>query len=185
MTEDLQPGRELATLDLVPLAAETNGNLPVLRDVSASLPAVPAGKSSAGLAATTPDDRDSCSVTALGDLADRSLHAAVARFDGAVAGGAGQAYLDWATHLAVSPGKRAQLLDKATRKAIRFGNYAYRYATQGADTPICIEPLPQDHRFAARGVAAMAVQFHGAGLSAAAAMVAQRHDRRARRFAAA
>ena len=57
------------------------------------------------------------------------------------------AYLDWATHLAYSPGKRLQLMDKAVRKAIRFGNYAWRWAMEGGKTQCCIEPLPQDRRF--------------------------------------
>jgi polyhydroxyalkanoate synthase len=57
------------------------------------------------------------------------------------------AYLDWATHLAYSPGKRLQLMDKAMRKAVRFGNYAWRWAMEGGKTQCCIEPLPQDARF--------------------------------------
>ena len=38
-------------------------------------------------------------------------------------------------------------MDKAIRKAVRFGNYVGRYATEGAKTECCIEPLPQDQRF--------------------------------------
>jgi hypothetical protein len=33
------------------------------------------------------------------------------------------AYLHWASHLAFAPGKQLQLVDKAMRKAVRFGNY--------------------------------------------------------------
>jgi polyhydroxyalkanoate synthase len=93
------------------------------------------------------DDRDSYSVTALADITDRSLHAATARFTAGVSPAALiEAYLDWATHLAYAPGKRTQLMAKAVRKAIRFGNYAARSAAaEGSD--VCIEPLPQDHRF--------------------------------------
>ena len=95
------------------------------------------------------EKHDSYSVTALTDTADRSLHAAVARFTGGLSPAAlANAYLDWATHLAYSPGKRLQLVDKAARKAVRFGNYAYRYAAEGGHVEDCIEPLPQDHRFA-------------------------------------
>ena len=95
-----------------------------------------------------PDERDSYSVTALADISDRSLHAAIARFTGGLSPAAlAHAYLDWATHLAYAPGKRLQLVDKAIRKGIRFGNYFGRYAVEGEDTECCIEPLPQDQRF--------------------------------------
>jgi polyhydroxyalkanoate synthase len=94
------------------------------------------------------EERDSYSVTALADVADRSLHAALARYTGGLSPAAlAQAYWDWASHLANSPGKQMQLVDKAARKAIRFGTYAYRCAAQGGHTDNCIEPLPQDHRF--------------------------------------
>jgi len=93
-------------------------------------------------------DRDSYSVTALADITDRSLHAAFARFTGGLSPAAiGSAYLDWVVHLAVAPGKRLQLVDKSARKAIRFVNYAIRYAMAGGQTECCIEPLPQDRRF--------------------------------------
>jgi polyhydroxyalkanoate synthase subunit PhaC len=94
------------------------------------------------------DDRDSYSVTALADITDRSLHAAVARFTGGLSPAAlGAAYLDWATHLANAPGKQMQLVNKAARKAMRFANYAYRCAREGGTAERCIEPLPRDHRF--------------------------------------
>ncbi len=95
------------------------------------------------------DSRDSFAVTALSDIIDRSLHAAAARFTAGLSPAAlAHAYLDWATHLAFSPGKRWQLVDKAARKAARFSNYASRCALQGHMAPCCIEPLPQDKRFA-------------------------------------
>src|SRR5579872_3376241 len=97
-----------------------------------------------------PDQRDSYSVTALADVIDRSLNATVARLTGGLSPAAlVSAYLDWATHLASAPGKRLQLVDKAVRKGIRFGNYAGRLAAEKAQPENCIEPLPQDHRFAA------------------------------------
>ena len=98
--------------------------------------------------ASEPDERDSYSVTAFADLTDRSLHAAAARLTGGLSPASlAQAYWDWATHLAYAPGKRMQLADKAARKAVRFGNYAYRYAGEGGKADDCIEPLPQDRRF--------------------------------------
>jgi hypothetical protein len=93
-------------------------------------------------------DRDSYSVTALADITDRALHGATARFTAGVSPAAlAEAYLDWATHLAYAPGKRIQLVDKAMRKALRFGNYLQKYAVSGGKADDCIDPLPQDHRF--------------------------------------
>jgi polyhydroxyalkanoate synthase len=56
-------------------------------------------------------------------------------------------YLDWLVHLAFSPGKQLDLARKVGRKALRFGLYAARAASQPG-TPPAIEPLPQDQRFA-------------------------------------
>jgi polyhydroxyalkanoate synthase len=93
-------------------------------------------------------ERDSYSVTALADIIDRALHAATARFTAGVSPAAlAEAYLDWATHLAYAPGKRIQLVDKAMRKAMRFGTYLQKYAISGGKTEVCIDPLLQDHRF--------------------------------------
>jgi polyhydroxyalkanoate synthase len=96
-------------------------------------------------------DRDSYASTALADIVDRATHAATARLTAglspmAIAG----AYLDWAAHLAMSPGKQLQLANKAFRKAVRLANYMPRaaLASAGACEP-CIEPLPQDKRFRA------------------------------------
>jgi polyhydroxyalkanoate synthase len=95
-------------------------------------------------------DRDSYAVTALADIVDRSLNASAARFTAGLSPAAlAEAYLDWATHLAFAPGKRLQLIDKAARKTLRFANYARRCALQGGKADCCIEPLPQDRRFAA------------------------------------
>ena len=78
------------------------------------------------------DGRDSYAVTAVADIIDRSLHATIARFTFGLSPAAlAKAYFDWATHLAVSPGKRLQLVDKAARKSMRFANYAFRSAAEG------------------------------------------------------
>jgi polyhydroxyalkanoate synthase subunit PhaC len=100
---------------------------------------------------TRPAERDSYVVTALADIMDRSLHAAVARFTVGLSPAAlAHAYLDWATHLAFAPGKRFQLIDKSLRKTLRLANYAWQCALHGdkehPPSP-CIEPLPQDRRF--------------------------------------
>ena len=60
-----------------------------------------------GVRTSQPEDRDSYSVTALADITDRSLHAAIARFTSGISPAAlAEAYLDWATHLTYAPGKR-------------------------------------------------------------------------------
>ena len=119
--------------------------------------AKPAGSASLHLVpkagAVTPreevDGRDSYAVTAFADIVDRSLHAAFARFTlGLSPAALAKAYFDWATHLTFSPGKRIQLVDKAARKSVRFANYAFRCASEGGKAEHCIEPLPQDRRFA-------------------------------------
>ena len=121
---DRQPAADKAALRLVP----KTGGIAASEDV---------------------DGRDSYAVTAVSDIIDRSLHATIARFTFGLSPAAlAKAYFDWMTHLAVSPGKRLQLVDKAARKATRFGNYAFRSALEGGKTPCCIEPLPQDRRFA-------------------------------------
>ena len=96
--------------------------------------------------------RDSYGSTAFAEVIDRSLHASIARFTAGLApmtliG----AYTDWATHLAAAPGKRMQLAEKAARKWLRLANYAARRTFDRDGAAPCIEPLPQDRRFAAEG----------------------------------
>jgi polyhydroxyalkanoate synthase subunit PhaC len=98
--------------------------------------------------APPPRDRDSYGLTALVDVTDRSLHAFAARFTAGLSPAAlAEAYFDWAIHLGNAPGKRLQLVDKATRKATRFAIWTARCALRGPQED-CIEPLPQDRRFA-------------------------------------
>lgn len=56
------------------------------------------------------------------------------------------AYWDWWLHLSISPGKQQELLEKAKRKLNRFWLYAF-HILNGVCEP-CIDPLPQDKRFA-------------------------------------
>ena len=81
------------------------------------------------------------------DTLDRMTHAMIGRATAAVSPTAlGLAWADWAAHLLSSPGKQAELVQKAVRKAVRFGIYATRHAANPAAS-CCIEPLPQDNRF--------------------------------------
>ncbi len=79
---------------------------------------------------------------------DQPLHAAIARMTGGMSPVAlSQAYLDWAQHLLMSPDKQIELIDKATQKRLRFLEYCPR-ACGDPHCSVCIEPLPQDKRFA-------------------------------------
>lgn len=79
---------------------------------------------------------------------DRWLHAQVGKATAALSPAALMlAALDWGAHLAMSPAKQSQLVHKAWRKNWRLALYLMR-TLQGDTTP-CIEPLPQDKRFAA------------------------------------
>jgi polyhydroxyalkanoate synthase subunit PhaC len=96
-------------------------------------------------------DRDSYPSTALGNLIDKSLNAAVAHFTAGLSPAAlAEAYFDWATHLAAAQGKRIQLVEKGLRKAARLALYGQALALPEACPP-CIEPLPQDWRFKHEG----------------------------------
>jgi polyhydroxyalkanoate synthase len=78
---------------------------------------------------------------------DQVLRANLARLTGNLSpASVGLAYADWAVHLATAPGKQLELAIHAWRKAARLGVYATELAGQ-PDTPPCIDPLPNDHRF--------------------------------------
>ncbi len=78
---------------------------------------------------------------------DRFVHALIGRVTLGISPSAvALAYFDWLVHLGTSPGKQMELVQKAARKATRFWIYVMRSAAD-PQTPSCIEPLPQDHRF--------------------------------------
>jgi polyhydroxyalkanoate synthase len=94
-----------------------------------------------------PLDGDSYAAVAVGDAIDKSLAAVAARYTAGLSPAemAG-AFLNWATHLTLAPGKRFHLAEKAAKKTARLVHYAHAAALRGAPAP-CIEPLPQDRRF--------------------------------------
>ena len=92
------------------------------------------------------DDADLDSSFALLNF-DRWLHAVTGRFTKGVSPAAlSYSFMDWCIHLSISPGKQAELLEKAGRKASRLGLYTIHSAVD-PKTPCCISPLPQDRRF--------------------------------------
>jgi polyhydroxyalkanoate synthase len=77
---------------------------------------------------------------------DRWLHAQIGRRTAGVSPAAlVLAYTDWLAHMALSPAKQAELVQKAFRKAFRMALYLPH--ALHADAPPCIEPLAQDRRF--------------------------------------
>lgn len=79
---------------------------------------------------------------------DRAAHASMGRMTlGLSPSALAAAYLDWISHLAFSPGKQLQLMQKAQKKIGRYGNYALQCAWRRDDHDCAIEPLPQDKRF--------------------------------------
>jgi len=82
---------------------------------------------------------------------DRLSHAWLGRLTGGVSPASLMgAYADWHWHLAISPGKQGQLVEKAWRKATRLTEFATR-AGSGRDCEPCIEPLAHDRRFRDEG----------------------------------
>lgn len=80
---------------------------------------------------------------------DRGLNAQIAALTGGLSPTAlGQAWADWAMHLALSPGKQMQLSAKAARKAQRYASWLTSCALRNQQATPCITPLPQDRRFA-------------------------------------
>ena len=79
---------------------------------------------------------------------DRLIHARIGQVTGGLSPLALQAaWRDWAMHLAISPGKQMELGWKAARKWQRLWS-AMACEARG-EHGACIEPLPQDRRFAA------------------------------------
>ncbi len=81
---------------------------------------------------------------------DRIVMAAVGRLTGGMSPIAlWMAYIDWITHLQLSPSKQQELLIDGWHKVARWQGYAYD-TMRHADSTLepCVDPLPQDKRFA-------------------------------------
>ncbi len=78
---------------------------------------------------------------------DRAYKANLARLTSGISpAGLYSLYFRWLSHLALSPGKHMELVEKALRKSARLATYSAQAAVRPT-TPPCIEPLPQDRRF--------------------------------------
>ncbi len=135
-----------------------NRNRPALNLVGRQLPpsaaapaqTAPSAPSQASVDfAAGPEAEPPLSADAWTETLDHTLHAFSARLTGGLSPAALMAaYMDWAVHLAASPGKQTRLATKAARKTWRLLDYARRRATEGGEAKAAIEPLPQDKRFA-------------------------------------
>ncbi|AXS42025.1 alpha/beta fold hydrolase [Breoghania sp. L-A4] len=93
------------------------------------------------------DEADSYSARAFAEVADRAFRAGIARATlGISPSSLAQAYFDWFSHIAASPGKQMRLAEKALRKSVRMSQFAAT-CLSGSSSARCIEPLPQDKRF--------------------------------------
>lgn len=81
-------------------------------------------------------------------IIDKILHASMAKITSGLSPSALMAaYADWAVHLASSPGKQSQLIEKAARKTVRLAGYLGKCNSPLGENSPCIEPLPIDKRF--------------------------------------
>jgi len=121
--------------------------LPSTSDGRGAVLPFPGGQAAASLAFPAPGEEPDANA-ARAEILDRLLHAWQARATSSISPAALMLpFADWALHLANAPGKQAALVEKALRKWVRLGLYLMRAAVD-KDLAPCIEPLPQDHRFA-------------------------------------
>ena len=81
---------------------------------------------------------------------DRTYHAWLGKLTMSISPAAFMlAYMDWLSHLSVSPGRQLELVQKAIRKTMRYSVFA-AHATLDKNTPPCMCPLPQDKRFSSK-----------------------------------
>lgn len=86
----------------------------------------------------------------LGEVADKSLHYLISRMTlGLSPMSLANAYFDWVTHLAFSPGRQVHLWNSGALKAVRLALHLSRHAaSQGKEDADCyFAQLPQDRRF--------------------------------------
>jgi polyhydroxyalkanoate synthase len=99
----------------------------------------------------SPAPWDDAELHQLRDALDHTAHAGLARLTAGLSPAAiVDAFMDWAVHLAISPGKQVELATRGARKWARLTQFASRCAVVGGTGDPCIEPLPQDRRFAER-----------------------------------
>lgn len=104
------------------------------------MPLRPAVAKDAGASLPTPSSRpidsEDRELLRFSHSVDQAVHAALARMTGGLSPAVlAEAYLDWAIHLAISPGKQAELVTKSVRKwndlAPQMQRHGYYASVQG------------------------------------------------------
>ncbi|MGO4524672.1 PHA/PHB synthase family protein [Microvirga sp. 2MCAF35] len=119
----------------------------------ATLPVLAPGTNAASASTCAPppslESWDDAELHHLRDALDHTAHAGLAHLTAGLSPAAiVDAFMDWGVHLAISPGKQVELAAKAARKWARLTQFASRWAINDGNTEPCIQPLPQDRRFA-------------------------------------
>jgi polyhydroxyalkanoate synthase len=100
---------------------------------------------------SSPEPWDDAALHQLRDALDHITHAGLARLTAGLSPAAiADAFMDWAVNLAISPGKQAELATRGARKWARLAQFASRCMIDDGTGEPCIEPPPQDRRFAER-----------------------------------
>lgn len=132
------------------MPSRSSGALAGGRALSASVVPLPARMPDPAPSPAVPpaDLSDDAELHQVRDALDHAAHASLAHLTGGLSPAAlTAAYMDWAVHLAISPGKQVELATKGARKWTRLAQFATRCAMNGGICEPCIEPLPQDRRF--------------------------------------
>jgi polyhydroxyalkanoate synthase len=102
------------------------------------------------LPAPDPADGDVDPSLQMAEALDRSFHYMLSRFTlGLSPMALASAEMDWLMHLAMSPGKQLQLIQKAARKWTRLTTHIAHCLAGNNGAEPCITPLAQDKRFSA------------------------------------
>ena len=78
---------------------------------------------------------------------DRLLHSSMSKLFGLSPAALATAWFDWAAHLAIAPGRQAELVQSAGEKATLLASYITRQISGCKTCECCAHPLPQDRRF--------------------------------------
>ena len=111
------------------------------------MPKTPRSKpASHGGSSPLPSDPDAARQAAF-EAMDRMRDILISRYSGGLSPASlALAYMDWALHLQVAPGKQLEMVQKAFRKSSRLSTYLL--STMGQEeADRCIEPLSGDNRF--------------------------------------
>ncbi len=119
------------------LPAPHSDAIALLTDQTTSEPGLPAVSRQAAEAA---DDA--------GNKLDRYMHYLIARMTAGVSPAAcANAFFDWGSHLAVSPGLQLELMGEGVKQWMRLAAFTQQAAVSGAHISPTVVPQPHDHRF--------------------------------------